>query len=78
VPLAKAKGKGNQVQNPGRSGHCKWVAVYQKSHWGNPREGGKQAMIRESGNLPGHILVRMHPPMERAVPGQEFDLTGDI
>jgi len=29
--LAKAKGKGNQVQNPGRSGHCKWEAAYQKA-----------------------------------------------
>ncbi|KFI34452.1 hypothetical protein HX99_01985 [Peptococcaceae bacterium SCADC1_2_3] len=36
----------------------------------NPREGGKLAMTHESGNLPGHILVRMHPPIERAVPGQ--------
>jgi len=41
-----------------------------KSHWGNPWEGGKQAMTHESGNPPGHILVRTHPPIERAVPGQ--------
>ena len=27
-------------------------------------------MTHESGNLPGHISVRMHPPIERAVPGQ--------
>jgi len=62
------------VQNPGRSGHCKWVAVYQKSHWGNPWEGGKLAITHKSGNLPGHILVRMHPPRERAVPGPDSDL----
>jgi len=78
VPLAKAKGKGNQVQNPGRSGHCKWEAVYQKATGETPGKAVSKRWSMSQETCPGIYWCGMHPPMERAVPGQEFDLTGDI
>jgi len=53
VPLAKAKGKGNQVQNPGRSGHCIWGEAYQKA----------------TGEIPGKAVSKRWPMSQETRPG---------